>query len=277
MTGTTIRTKELEQIANSARIDIIEMIAEAGSGHPGGSLSIIDIITVLFYDKMNIDSKNPKMENRDRLVLSKGHVAPALYATLANQGYFDKEELMKLRKAGEMLQGHPDMKSTPGIDASTGSLGQGLSIANGMALAAKLNQQNHTIYTIFGDGELQEGQVWEAAMTSAHYKLDNIIAIVDHNGLQIDGTNDEVMTVNPIDKKFEAFNWIVIKINGHDFDEISQALDEAKKVQGKPTVIIAETAKGKGVSFMENNGSWHGVAPNAEQRDAAVKELRGNE
>lgn len=277
MTATKIATEELKQIANAARIDIIEMIAEAGSGHPGGSLSIIDILTVLYYDKMNIDPKDPKMENRDRLVLSKGHVAPALYVTLANQGYFAKAELMKLRKAGEMLQGHPDMKSTPGVDASTGSLGQGLSIANGMALAAKLDQQDHTIYTIFGDGELQEGQVWEAAMTAAHYKLDNVIAIVDHNGLQIDGTNDEVMTVNPIDKKFEAFNWEVIKINGHDFEQISTALDEAKKVQGKPTVIIAETAKGKGVSFMENNGSWHGVAPNAEQRDTAIKELRGME
>ncbi|MGG5315845.1 transketolase [Enterococcus sp. AZ072] len=274
---TTARTEELKQIANSARIDIIDMLTEAGSGHPGGSLSIIDIVTVLFYDKMNIDPKNPKMENRDRLVLSKGHVAPALYATLANKGYFPKDELMKLRKAGEMLQGHPDMKSTPGVDASTGSLGQGLSIANGMALAAKLNKQDHTIYAIFGDGELQEGQVWEAAMSSAHYNLDNVIAFVDHNGLQIDGTNDEVMTVNPIDEKFAAFNWEVIKIDGHDIDQISDAIDQAKKVEGKPTVIIAATAKGKGVSFMENDGSWHGVVPNAEQHDAAIKELRGNE
>ncbi|MGM0210289.1 transketolase [Enterococcus sp. AZ112] len=272
---TALTTDELKEIANSARIDIIEMITEAGSGHPGGSLSIIDILTVLYYDKMNIDPENPKMENRDRLVLSKGHVAPALYTTLANKGYFPKAELMKLRKAGEMLQGHPDMKSTPGVDASTGSLGQGLSIANGMALAAKLNNQDHTIYTILGDGELQEGQIWEAAMSSAHYNLDNVIAIVDHNGLQIDGTNDEVMTVNPIDKKFESFNWEVIKIDGHDLDQISSALDQAKKVEGKPTVIVAETVKGKGVSFMENNGDWHGVAPNVEQKEAAINELRG--
>ncbi|MGM0333751.1 transketolase [Enterococcus sp. AZ050] len=272
---TVLTTDELKEIANSARIDIIEMITEAGSGHPGGSLSIIDILTVLYYDKMNIDPENPKMENRDRLVLSKGHVAPALYTTLANKGYFPKAELMKLRKAGEMLQGHPDMKSTPGVDASTGSLGQGLSIANGMALAAKLNNQDHTIYTILGDGELQEGQIWEAAMSSAHYNLDNVIAIVDHNGLQIDGTNDEVMTVNPIDKKFESFNWEVIKIDGHDLDQISSALDQAKKVEGKPTVIVAETVKGKGVSFMENNGDWHGVAPNVEQKEAAINELRG--
>ncbi|MGM0239819.1 transketolase [Enterococcus sp. AZ103] len=272
---TALTTDELKEIANSARIDIIEMITEAGSGHPGGSLSIIDILTVLYYDKMNIDPENPKMDNRDRLVLSKGHVAPALYTTLANKGYFPKAELMKLRKAGEMLQGHPDMKSTPGVDASTGSLGQGLSIANGMALAAKLNNQDHTIYTILGDGELQEGQIWEAAMSSAHYNLDNVIAIVDHNGLQIDGTNDEVMTVNPIDKKFESFNWEVIKIDGHDLDQISSALDQAKKVEGKPTVIVAETVKGKGVSFMENNGDWHGVAPNVEQKEAAINELRG--
>lgn len=274
---TATKNEELKAIANEARIDIIEAITEAKSGHPGGSLSVIDILTVLYYEKMAIDPKNPKHETRDRLVLSKGHVAPALYTTLANKGYFPKEELMKLRKTGEMLQGHPDMKTTPGIDASTGSLGQGLSIANGMALAAKLDNADHYIYTILGDGEIQEGQVWEAAMSSAHYKLDNLIAFVDYNGLQIDGTNDEVMGVSPIDKKFEAFNWHVISIDGHDFDQISSAIDEAKTIKNKPTIIVAETVKGKGVSFMENNCDWHGVAPNAEQCNAAVKELRGEQ
>lgn len=272
---TTSKLEELELIANKARIDIIASITAAKSGHPGGSLSVIDILTVLYYDKMNVSSEEPRKKDRDRLVLSKGHVAPALYTTLANKCYFPKEELLKLRKAGAMLQGHPDMKTTPGIDASTGSLGQGLSIANGMALSAKLDGESHDIFAILGDGEIQEGQIWEAAMTSAHYKLDNLIAFVDHNGLQIDGSNEEVMNVLPIDKKFEAFNWHVIVIDGHNFSEISSAIDEAREVIGKPTMIVANTVKGKGVSFMENNADWHGVAPNDVQSKLAIDELRG--
>lgn len=274
MTNLT-RVEKLDSIANAARIDIIEAITEAKSGHPGGSLSIIDILTVLYYEKMSVNPENPQMPDRDRLVLSKGHAAPALYTTLANKGYFLKEELLKLRKAGEMLQGHPDMKTTPGIDASTGSLGQGLSVANGMALSAKLDNNHHNIFVILGDGEIQEGQIWEAAMTAAHYQLDNLIAFVDNNGLQIDGTNKEVMNVLPIDKKFEAFNWHVISINGHDFTQILDAIDEARAIVGKPTMIVANTVKGKGVSFMENNADWHGVSPNSEECELAINELRG--
>ena len=267
---------ELQKKANDVRINIIKSVSAAKSGHPGGSLSVTDILTVLYFDKMNIDPKNPKMPNRDRLVLSKGHVAPALYSVLAERGYFEKDELNKLRKFDCMLQGHPDMKSTPGIDMSTGSLGQGLSVANGMALTARLNKKDYKIYVILGDGEVQEGQIWEAAMTSAHYKLDNIIAILDFNGLQIDGSNKELMNIEPIDQKFLAFGWNVIKIDGHDFNAIGNAIDEAKASNGKPTIIIAKTIKGKGVSFMENNTGWHGTAPNGEQTKAAIEELEGS-
>lgn len=272
-----MNTVELKKIAKNIRVSIIEAVAAAKSGHPGGSLSVTDILTVLYFDKMNINPENPKMEDRDRLVLSKGHVAPALYSVLAERGYFAKEELFRLRKFDCMLQGHPDMKSTPGVDISTGSLGQGLSAANGMALSAKLDNKDYKIYVILGDGEVQEGQIWEAAMSSAHYKLDNVIAILDFNGLQIDGSNEEVMNINPIDEKFSAFGWQVIKIDGHDLEAISNAVDEAKAVKGKPTVIIAKTIKGKGVSFMENNAGWHGTAPNEEQRKAAIEELERGE
>lgn len=262
------------EMAKKMRIDIIEEIAAAGSGHPGGSLSVTDILAVLYFDKMNINPADPKWEDRDRFVLSKGHVAPALYAALAEKGYFDKEALKTLRKNDSFLQGHPDMKGTPGVDISTGSLGQGLSIANGMALAGRLNQKDYCVYVVLGDGEIQEGQVWEAAMSSAHYKLDHVIAFLDYNGLQIDGTNDEVMTVRPVDEKFRSFGWDVQVIDGHDYEAIAAAVDQAKKAEGKPSIIICNTVKGKGVSFMENEVGWHGTAPNAEQAEKALAELR---
>ena len=229
--------------ARHLRANIVRMLTKAGSGHPGGSLSIIDILNVLYFEEMNIDPKNPKMEDRDRFVLSKGHAAPALYAVLAEKGYFPEEELWKLRKTGAILQGHPDMKKIPGVDMSTGSLGQGLSAANGMAIAAKLNNKSYRVYAAAGDGEIQEGQIWEAAMSAAHYKLDNLILFVDWNGLQIDGPNDEVMTVAPIDAKFRAFGWNVISINGHDYDAIRGAIAAAKSVKGKPTAIVAARSK----------------------------------
>lgn len=266
---------ELHNISMNIRKDIINSVAGAKSGHPGGSLSIADILTVLYFDKMNIDPQNPKDEDRDRLVLSKGHAAPALYSTLAERGYFDKKELSTLRKYGYMLQGHPDMKSTPGVDMSTGSLGQGLSAANGMAIAGKLDGKDYTVYTILGDGEIQEGQIWEAAMTSAHYKLNNIVAFVDHNGLQIDGSNEEVMNVNSISDKFSAFGWNVLKVDGHDIEELKNVIDKAKCENVKPSVIICSTVKGKGVSFMENNAGWHGSAPNEEERVKAIEDLEG--
>jgi transketolase len=260
------------------RKNIIEMICAAKSGHPGGSLSVADILTVLYFDKMNIDPENPKWEDRDRLVLSKGHVAPALYAVLAERGYFPKEKLITLRKFGSMLQGHPDMKSTPGVDMSTGSLGQGLSAANGMALAAKLDKKDYQVYVILGDGEVQEGQIWEAAMSAAHYKLDNVTAILDYNGLQIDGPNEEVMNINPIDEKFAAFGWNVIKVeDGHDLEAVGKAVDEAKAVKGKPSIIIAKTVKGKCVSYMENQCAWHGTAPNEEQKRIALEDIERSE
>lgn len=262
------------EMAKKMRIDIIEEIAAAGFGHPGGSLSVTDILAVLYFDKMNINPADPKWEDRDRFVLSKGHVAPALYAALAEKGYFDKEALKTLRKNDSFLQGHPDMKGTPGVDISTGSLGQGLSIANGMALAGRLNQKDYCVYVVLGDGEIQEGQVWEAAMSSAHYKLDHVIAFLDYNGLQIDGTNDEVMTVRPVDEKFRSFGWDVQVIDGHDCEAIAAAVDQAKKAEGKPSIIICNTVKGKGVSFMENEVGWHGTAPNAEQAEKALAELR---
>lgn len=266
---------ELSNLAKDIRIDIVKMITEAKSGHPGGSLSIVEILTTLYFDEMRIDPANPKWENRDRFVLSKGHAAPALYAVLAHRGYFPKETLMQLRKGGSILQGHPDMKRTPGVDMSTGSLGQGLSAANGMALAAKLDKADWRVYAIVGDGEIQEGQIWEAAMTSAHYKLDNLTLFVDHNGLQIDGANEEVMNVSPIGEKFKAFGWNVLTINGHSYDEIKAALVLAKATKNKPTVIVAETQKGRGVSFMEDQVGWHGKAPTKEECAKAVAELSG--
>lgn len=265
---------KVKDMAKAMRVDIVEAIAEAGSGHPGGSLSCTDILATLYFDKMKIDPQNPSWADRDRVVLSKGHAAPALYAALAEKGYFDKAVLHTLRKNDSFLQGHPDMKGTTGVDISTGSLGQGLSAANGMALAGRLNNQDYYVYVILGDGEIQEGQVWEAAMSSAHYKLDHVIAFLDFNGLQIDGTNDEVMGVNPVDDKFRSFGWDVQVIDGHDCDAIAAAVDAAKQAAGKPSVIICKTVKGKGVSFMENVGGWHGTAPNAEQAKAALEELK---
>ena len=265
---------ELKRLANSVRFGIIEGVYNAACGHPGGSLSIADILTYLYFEEMNVDPKNPKWDDRDRFVLSKGHTAPALYATLAERGFFEKEELKTLRKTDSRLQGHPDMKGVPGVDMSTGSLGLGISAACGMALSAKINKKDYRVYTVVGDGESEEGQVWEAAMFAAHYKLDNLVAIIDWNGLQIDGPIAEVMNPTPHDKKLEAFGWHVISINGHDFGEIAAAFAEARTVKGKPTAIIAKTVKGKGVSYMENNVSWHGSAPNAEQYAAAVAELK---
>ncbi|WP_372998125.1 transketolase [Lutispora sp.] len=265
--------EQLKEKANIIRKDIIEMLAEAKSGHPGGSLSAVEILTYLYFKEMNVDPSNPQWQDRDRFILSKGHGAPVLYSTLAEKGYFPKGELMKLRKTGAMLQGHPDMKGTPGVDMSTGSLGQGLSASNGMALAAKLDNKNYRVYALLGDGEMQEGQVWEAAMTSAHYKLDNLTVFIDNNGLQIDGTNEEVKNINPIEDKWKVFGWHVITIDGHDLQQIEKAVEDAKNTKGKPTAIIAKTVKGKGVSFMENQVGWHGVAPNAEQKEQALKEL----
>lgn len=266
--------KELQSIAKGLRRDIVEMIYRAKSGHPGGSLSIADILTVLYWKEMNIDPNNPKMENRDRVVLSKGHAAPALYAALIAKGYADRELIPTLRKWHSPLQGHPDMKKLSGVEMSTGSLGQGLSVANGMALSSKIYKNDFRVYAILGDGELQEGQIWEAVMTAAHYKLDNVVAIVDFNNLQIDGHVTDVMDVTPLADKFKAFNWHTIEIDGHNFEEIIKALDEAKTVKGKPTAIIANTVKGKGVSFMENNGGFHGAAPNEEQYNKAMEELQ---
>ena len=266
--------KDLRIIANQLRIDMIEALAAAGSGHPGGSLSATEIITVLYFDKMHIDPHNPADPDRDRFVLSKGHAAPALYAALAERGFFPREELLRLRKLDSHLQGHPNMGDTPGVDMSTGSLGQGLSVANGMALAGRLDHKDYWVYCIMGDGEIEEGQVWEAAMSAGHYGLDHVIAFVDHNGLQIDGSNDQVMTVMPIVDKFEAFGWDAVSIDGHDMDAIAAAIERAKMVKGKPSVIVCETVKGKGVSYMENQVGWHGVAPNAEQAERALAELR---
>lgn len=259
--------------AKNIRVNALKMIAKAGSGHPGGSLSMADILSVLYFDKMKVDAKNPNMQNRDRLVLSKGHAAPGLYATLYEKGYFAEEHLESLRQANSMLQGHPDMKGTPGIDMTTGSLGQGLSAAVGMALGAKYTKETFTVYTIIGDGEVQEGQIWESAMAAAHYKLDNLIVILDHNGLQIDGRNDDVMKIDPICDKFAAFGWETLEMNGHDVEEISKTLDHAKNIQGKPVFICAETIKGKGVSFMEDQYNWHGVAPKPDELETALKEL----
>jgi len=270
-----LNIQELETIATDIRRDIITMTAEAGSGHPGGSLSATDILTVLYFHEMRVDSGNPQWEDRDRFALSKGHAAPALYAILAKKGFFPGEELLKLRKIDSMLQGHPDMKGTPGVDMSTGSLGQGFSASCGMAISAKIYKKDYRVYTLLGDGELQEGIVWEAAMFAAHYKLDNLTAIIDHNGLQIDGPNEEVLTVGPVADKFRAFGWNVIKIDGHCMEDIIASIDEAKRVKGAPTVIVAKTVKGKGVSFMENVVDWHGKAPKDDQKLQALRELGG--
>ena len=267
--------KGLNEITNVIRKDIVSMICKSKSGHPGGSLSAVEILTALYFDQMNIDPTNPKMEDRDRFVLSKGHAAPALYATLAQRGYFAKDELNNLRQLGSMLQGHPDMKKVPGVEMSTGSLGQGFSVACGMAMAAKLDNAPWNVYALLGDGEVQEGIIWEAAMSAAHYKLDNMIAFLDYNGLQIDGEVESVININPIEDKFKTFGWNVITIDGHDFDQIFAALDMAKDTVDKPTMIIAKTIKGKGVSFMENQASWHGSAPSEEQLEQALSELGG--
>ena len=265
--------RKIEERAKTLRRHIVTMLGEARSGHPGGSLSIADLVATLYFEIMNHDSQNPQWEKRDRLVLSKGHAAPAVYAALAEAGYFPVKELMGLRKVGQMLQGHPDMKNTPGIEASTGSLGQGLSMANGMALAAQLDQRSSRIYVILGDGELQEGQVWEAAMTSAHRKLDNLMAFVDYNGLQIDGKVTDVKSLDRIGERFASFGWHVLEIDGHNVGAILQADETARQTKGRPTVAVCRTIKGKGVSFMENLGNWHGVAPNAEQVQTALGEL----
>ena len=263
----------LEALATEVRRGIVESVYSAGCGHPGGSLSIADIITYLYFEEMQVRPEEPKWQDRDRLVLSKGHTAPALYSALALRGFFPKEELLTLRKTDSRLQGHPDMKNIPGVDMTTGSLGMGISAACGMALSAKVSGDSYRVYTIVGDGESEEGQVWEAAMFAAHYKLDNLVAVIDWNGLQIDGPVAEVMNPTPHDEKLRAFGWHVISIDGHDLDAIEAAFAEAKTVKGKPTAIILKTVKGKGVSFMENKVNWHGAAPNDEQCAAALAEL----
>ena len=264
---------ELKKVANEVRKGIVTAVHSAKAGHPGGSLSAADIFTYLYFEEMNIDPKDPKMENRDRFVLSKGHTAPGLYSALANRGYFPVEDLTTLRKLGSYLQGHPSMQYIPGVDMSSGSLGQGISAAVGMALGAKMDQKDIRVYTLLGDGEIQEGQVWEASMLAAHRKLDNLVVIVDNNNLQIDGKITDVNSPYPIDKKFEAFNFHVINIDGNDFDQIEAAFKEARKTKGMPTAIIAKTIKGKDVSFMENQASWHGTAPNDEQYKVAMEDL----
>lgn len=264
---------ELKKTANEVRKNIMTAVYHAHSGHPGGSLSAADILTYLYFEEMNIDPKNPKKADRDRFVLSKGHAAPGLYSTLAERGYFDKEELKGLRHVGCFLQGHPDMKHTPGVDMSSGSLGQGISAAVGMALAGKMDNADYRVYALLGDGEIQEGQVWEASMLAANHKLDNLVVIVDNNNLQIDGTVEDVNSPYPIDEKFKAFKFHVININGNDFGEIAAAFKEAREHKGQPTAIIAKTVKGKGVSFMENLVGWHGKAPNEEEYETAMKDL----
>ena len=268
------KIKALKQTAANVRLGVLEAVFSASSGHPGGSLSITDILTYLYFEEMNIDPANPKMDGRDRLVLSKGHTAPALYSVLANRGYFDVDLLKTFRQVDSILQGHPDMKHIPGVEMTTGSLGLGISAACGMALAAKIDGKDYRTYAMLGDGETQEGQVWEALMFGAHYKLDNLCIVIDWNGLQIDGAITDVMNPTPYDKKLEAFGWNVISIDGHDFEQIAAAFDAAKACKGKPTAIIATTTKGKGVSYMENQASWHGAAPNAEQYAQAVAEIK---
>ena len=268
------RVTELSIIANNVRKHALTAVYSAASGHPGGSLSVADVLTLLYFEVMNVDPKNPKMEDRDRFVLSKGHTAPALYGVLAEKGFIPKEDIKTFRNVNSYLQGHPDMNKVPGVDMSTGSLGQGVSAAGGMALAAKLDNKDYRVYSVLGDGELEEGQVWEQAMFAAHYKLDNFTIFVDNNGLQIDGDISKVMNPNPIDKKFEAFNFHVINVeDGNDMDQLKAAFDEARTVKGMPTAIIMKTVKGKGVSFMENQAGWHGKAPNDEQYAQAMEDL----
>ena len=268
--------KQLEITATKVRMGIIEGVYNAKCGHPGGSLSVADTLTYLYFNRMYVDPSNPKLEDRDRLVLSKGHTAPALYSVLAHRGFFPVDDLKTLRKIDSYLQGHPVLGKVPGVDMSTGSLGQGISTACGMALSGKLSNDSYKVYAVLGDGEIQEGQVWEAAMFAAHYQIDNLVAVVDNNGLQIDGKVSEVMSPYPIDQKFEAFGWHVINIDGHNFDEIEKAFNEAENVANQPTVIIQKSVKGKGVSFMENQVSWHGAAPNEEQYNIAMAELQAH-
>lgn len=268
-----MNTLELQKIANEIRKGIVTAVYSAKSGHPGGSLSAADIFTYLYFEEMNIDPSTPYKKERDRFVLSKGHVAPGLYSTLAHRGYFPVEDLKTLRQVGSYLQGHPDKKHIPGVDMSSGSLGQGISAAVGMALSAKLSNDAYRVYTLLGDGEIQEGQVWEAAMFAGHRKLDNLVVIVDNNGLQIDGNIADVCSPYPIDKKFEAFNFEVINTDAHDFDALADAFKKAREIKGKPVAIIAKSIKGKGVSFMENQAGWHGTAPNEEQYKQAMEEL----
>lgn len=267
------RVTELSIIANKVRKHALTGVYNAVSGHPGGSLSIADVLTYLYFEVMNIDPKNPKMEGRDRFVLSKGHTAPALYGTLAERGFFDPAEMKNLRKFGSFLQGHPVLDKVPGVEMSTGSLGQGVCVAGGMALAAKLDNKDYRVYSILGDGELEEGQVWEQAMFAPHYKLDNFTIFIDNNGLQIDGDITKVMNPTPIDKKFDAFGWHVIKCSAHDFNELESAVNEAKATKGKPTAVIMKSVKGKNVSFMENNPAWHGAAPKEDDYNKAIAEL----
>lgn len=268
-----MNNKELEIKAYNIRKNAVTAVYSASSGHPGGSLSSADLMAVLYFDEMNVDPKNPKMEDRDRFVLSKGHCSPALYGTLAEAGFFDKEELKTFRHIDSRLQGHPDMKHIPGVDMSTGSLGLGISAACGMALSAKAYKKDYRVYALLGDGEIEEGQVWEAAMYAPHYKLDNLCIFVDLNGLQIDGSTAEVMNSSPLDKKFEAFGWNTLTIDGHNYDEIKKALRDARGTKGKPTAVIMKTVKGKGVSYMENSVKWHGVAPTEEEYEKAISEL----
>ena len=268
------RLCELKELARNVRIGILDAVYSAKSGHPGGSLSVADILTYLYFEEMNVETKNPKMDDRDRLVLSKGHTSPALYSVLAHRGFFPVEDLKTFRKSDSYLQGHPDLKKVPGVDMTTGSLGQGVSAACGMAIAAKLDGSNRRVWAIVGDGESQEGQVWEATMFAAHYYLDNLCFILDWNGLQIDGAITDVMNPTPYPEKFAAFGWNVVECSAHDFEEIEKAVNAAKECKGKPTVIIAKITKCKGVSFMENQASWHGAAPNEEQYNIAMAELK---
>ena len=272
--GKITNVEELKDIAKKVRRGIIEEVYQAQSGHPGGSLSVADILTVLYFNELNINGNEPNWEERDRLILSKGHCSPALYSCLANRGFFEEEKLKDFRKISKKLQGHPDMRKIPGVDMTTGSLGQGLSAANGMAIAGKLDKKDYRVYCILGDGEIEEGQVWEAAMAAAHYKLDNLCVIVDNNNLQIDGKIADVIDPYSIEEKFRSFGFQVININGHDIEEIIKAFEVARNVKNKPTCIIAKTIKGKGVSFMENKVEWHGKAPNKEQYEQAIKELK---
>ncbi len=274
---TTIDWQKLTRIAGQIRRNIITMLAESASGHPGGSLSAVEILTYLYFQEMRVKTNEPRWSDRDRFVLSKGHAAPLLYAVLAEKGFFAREELLTFRKINSRLQGHPDMKKVPGVDMSTGSLGQGFSASVGMAIAGKIDKKNYRVYALLGDGEVEEGQVWEAAMAAAHYKLDNLTAFLDYNRLQIDGCIDEVISPEPLDEKFCSFGWNVLCIDGHDFRQIAKAVEEAKAFRGKPTMIVARTVKGKGVSFMENEVGWHGAAPNREQAAQALAELAERE